>query len=151
MRNIIPLISILLLVSCQPVPQPRHLKRGDAVSLNKVISFTEMSSHIILQAGRVIEDDDLKAYQTSCVVDNNDLGPKEIQPQNYRISKVTYNEEMYFDAAAIIRYFTEFYLTSDEGRQQDIILTCQTLDGTMQHHSFPADEVRLATGDYFTF
>jgi hypothetical protein len=57
---------------------------------------------------------------------------------------------MFSDAAALVRYFTEFYLTSDDQRQ-NLILSCQTLDGTMQHHNFPVDEVKLATGDYFTF
>jgi hypothetical protein len=66
-------------------------------------------------------------------------------------SKVIYNKEMYFDAAVIILYFTEFYLTSDTDRQQDITLTCQTLDGTMQHHSFPVAEVGLALKNYFYF
>jgi hypothetical protein len=56
---------------------------------------------------------------------------------------------MYSDAAAIIRYFTEFHLSSDEDRQQDLIITCQILDDTMRHHSFPFDEVALATGAYF--
>ena len=96
-------------------------------------------------------DNDLMAYQTSCVVDNNDLGPKEIQPQHYKVHKVTYNEEMYFDAAAIIRYFTEFHLSSDEGPQQHLIITCQILDDTMRHHSFPVDEVALTTGAYLSF
>jgi hypothetical protein len=45
-----------------------------------VIAFPELRSHIILQAGEVIMDSDLMAYQTSCMVDNNDPGPKEIQP-----------------------------------------------------------------------
>ena len=56
---------------------------------------------------------------------------------------------MYFDAAVIILYFTEFHLTFDTDRQQDILLTCQTLDDTMQHHSFPVDEVGLAMENYF--
>ncbi|MBT8119384.1 MAG: hypothetical protein KJN89_06660 [Gammaproteobacteria bacterium] len=151
MRNLLAVISISLLLSCQSVPGPRHLKQGDSVSLNKVITFPESSSHIILQAGKVIKGKDLMAYQTNCVVDNFELGPKDIKPQNYQVRNVTYNEEMYFDAAAIIRYYSEFYLSSHGGRQQDLIITCQTLDDTMQHHSFPVDEIALATGDYFSF
>ena len=150
MRTTWLLISIFLLLSCQTGPAPRHLSRGDIISLNKTITFPELSSHIVLQSGEVIDDRDLKAYQTSCIVDNDDLGPKKIHPQNYTVRKVTYNEEMYSDAAALIRYFTEFYLRSDDQRQ-NLILTCQTLDATMQHHNFPVDEVKLATGDYFRF
>ena len=151
MKSLILVISISLLLSCHSAPGLRHLKQGDSVSLNKVIAFPELSSHIILQAGEVITGNDLMAYQTSCVVDNNDLGPKEIQPQHYQLRKVTYNEEMYSDAAAIIRYFTEFYLSSDEGHQWDLIITCQILDDTMRHHSFPVVEVIQATADYFSF
>ncbi|MCW8942558.1 MAG: hypothetical protein OQK93_05215 [Gammaproteobacteria bacterium] len=42
------------------------------------------------------------------------------------------------------------HLTSDDQRQ-NLILSCQILDATIQHHNFPVDEVKLATGDYFTF
>ena len=62
---------------------------------------------IVLQSGEVIDDRDLKAYQTSSIVDN---------------------EEMYSDAAALIRYFTELYLTSDD-QPQNLTFSRRTLDG----------------------
>jgi hypothetical protein len=81
-----------------------------------VIAFPELSSHIILLAGRVIDDNDLKAYQTSCVVDNNDPGPKRFSLRFTGSSRLAITKRD-FDAAAIILYFTEFYQAPDEVRQ----------------------------------
>ena len=139
-----------LLLSCQTSPETSHITRGNVISLNKTISIPQIQSHVIIQFGEIIRETDLKAYETSCIVDSQDLGPVSIQPQSYKVRKVTYNEEFYSDAGAIIRYFTEIFLTAGDP-QQNLILTCQTLGDTMQHHSFPVNEIKQATRDYFIF
>jgi len=152
-KQTIPLLFSLLLLSCQSyteTAEDRDLSEGDKLSLHRAITFPALQSHIIIQYGKIIARSELYPYETSCIVDNRDLGPKTIQPQSYIIRKVTYNEEMYSDSAAIIRYFIEIYLSASEP-QQNLILTCQTLDDTMQHHVFPAAEIKQTTGDYFSF
>ncbi len=149
-RQIFLLSCSFLLLSCQTTPDERHFASGDAVSLNRSLNVPALFSHVILQYGEVIDEVDLYAYDTSCIVDSKNLGPGNIQPQSYEVSKVTYNEEMFSDGGAIIRYFTEIYLDSDEP-DKNLILTCQKLDDTMMHHSFPVDEIKQASGRYFSF
>jgi hypothetical protein len=153
--RLISLLPCVLLLSCQQspeqnTPESRHFLKGDAFSLNRSITIPHLFSHVIIQYGDVIKLADLYAYETSCIVDQIALGPGLIQPQNYIVEKVTYNEEMYSDAGAVIRYFIEIYLSADDP-QKNLVLTCQTLGNTMQHHSFPVSEVKQTTGDYFTF
>lgn len=152
-KQSIALLFSFILLSCQTDPgsaETRNLSSGDNVSLRRTIIFPDLQSHIIIQNGKIIADSDLYAYKTSCLVDNRDLGPKTIQPQSYTVRKVTYNEEMFSDGGAIIRYFIEIYLTAND-QQHNLILTCQTLDDTMQYHIFPVTEIEQTTGDYFSF
>ena len=158
------LLCCCLLSSCQNSPDldpekergpdspqgSRDLTRGDHITLMKPLSFAKLQSHTLLQFGRVIMWHDLRPYEISCIIDNDRLGPHTIQPQRYRVSKVTFNEEMYSDASATIRYYHEFKLKSDD-QQPGLLLTCQELGGTMEYHDFPVHKIEQATGDYFAF
>lgn len=150
MRNTCLLICSLILLSCQTSPESRHIARGDTVSLDRSITIPELRSHVIFQFAEVIDEIDLKPYETSCIVEHKDLGPMQIQPQQYTVTRVTYNEEMYSDPGAVVRYFNEIYLNSSE-QQENLIIICQALGSTMENHSFPVDEIKQATGDYFSF
>ena len=153
LKQIMPLLFSFILLSCQTdshTPETRDLSSGDGISLHRTITFPELQSHILIQYGGVIAESELNPYITSCIVDNRDLGPKTIQAQNYTVRKVTYNEEMFSDGGAVIRYFIEIYLNANDP-QQNLILICQTLDDTMQHHIFPVSEIKQTTGDYFAF
>lgn len=127
-----------------------YLNKDDTVKLNKPIDVPDLYSHVILQDGEITREGSLQRYKTSCIVDTADLGPKTIQQNVYRVSKVSYFEDWYSSAAAVLRYYTEFHLKASSP-EQNIVLTCQVLDGPMQHHGFPLSEIRQATGHYFTF
>ena len=144
------LLYSFLLLSCQTATDTRYIARGDEITLNKTISIPPLQSHVIIQFGEIIMDNDLKPYATSCIVDNKDLGPVSFRPQRYKVSRIIYNQEMYSDAGATIRYFTEIILTADEP-QQNIKLSCQVLGDTMQYQSFPTDVIQQVTGDFFVF
>lgn len=150
MRKTCLLICSFLIFSCQTSSEPDYISRGDVISLNKSLAIPKLRSHITIQYGEIVDEADLNVYEHSCIVENWELGPKTIQPEPYAVSKVTYNEEWYSDGGAIIRYFTEIYLNSDR-QQKNLILTCQILGNTMEHHSFTADDIKQVTGDYFTF
>jgi len=151
MRKTCLLICSFLLLSCQTSPEPDYISRGDVISLNKSLAIPKLRSHITIQYGEIADEADLNVYEHNSIIENRELGPKTIQPESYTVSKVTYNEEWYSDAGAIIRYFTEIYLNSDNSQQQDLILSCQILGNTMEHHSFTADEIKQVTGGYFNF
>lgn len=143
--------SIAISCSSNPASEKKiHLVKGDTVKLNRSFSVAKLSSHVIFQDGEIIKQRDLQRYETSCIIDTKSLGPETIQPGDFEVKKVTYNDEWYSDAAAELRYYTEFYLNAVK-QDKELILTCQTLDDTMRRHTFPADEIKQATGDYLIF
>jgi hypothetical protein len=127
-----------------------YLTTGDEIALTRAFDVAALRSHIILQDGKIIEDGDLSPYRISCIFDVYDLGPATYQPQIFNVTDVTYNEEMYSDLGAVVRYFTEFYLSSNHSQKKKT-LTCQVLDDTTQYHPFAISEIKQATGDYFIF
>lgn len=127
-----------------------HLQKGDGVKLSKAFTVPDLRSHVILQDGEVVNDRSLKLYKTSCIIDVFKLGPETYQPADFEVSQVSYNEEWYSDMAASIRYYTEINLKPKKQGDQ-FILTCQVVDGTMQYHNFPLNEIQRAVGGYFTF
>lgn len=142
-----------LVAACSTRPDTEdniHLASGDTVKLNKAFTIPDLFAHVVFQDGEIIDKRLIQWYQTSCMLDTNSLGPKTIAQNTFQVSQVTYNEDMYSDAGAIIRYYTEFHLDAADPKKNSI-LTCQVLDDTMQHHDFPLSEIRQATGEYFTF
>jgi len=146
-------ICCYLASACSTLPdttKQTYLEKNDTVKLSKPISIPELYSHVILQDGEIIRESSLQRYKTSCIVTTYGLGPKTVQQNDYKVSKVSYYEDWYSSAAAVLRYYTEFHLKADSP-ERNIVLTCQVLDGPMQHHVFPLSEIRQATGEYFTF
>jgi len=147
------LICSYLVTSCSTSPDTAneiHLTKGDIVKLVQSFTIPDLYSHVIFQDGEIIKEGSLQWYKTSCIADTKSLGPKTVEQNDFNISKVSYYEEMYSYEGATIRYYTEFHLDAADPNE-NIILTCQVLDGTMRHHNFPLNEVKQATGQYFTF
>jgi hypothetical protein len=144
---------LCIVTSCVTSPDRSkeiHLSKGDIVRLERSFTIPDLYSHVIFQDGEIVKENSLQHYKTSCFVDTFSLGPKTIQQNNYRVSKVSYSEDWYSSTSATLRYYTEFHLDAADP-DENIILTCQVLDGPMQHHGFPLSEIRKATGQYFTF
>ena len=127
-----------------------NLRKGDSAQLNKAFTVPELYSHIILQDGNVVTQHSLQIYNISCIIDVSRLGPETYLPADFEVSKVSYNEEWYSSTAGTIRYYTEIHL-KPEKQGDSMTLTCQLVDDTMKHHSFPLSEIRQAVGDYFIF
>jgi hypothetical protein len=147
------LIYTSLAASCSftsVTDEETHLKPGDTVRLNKSLTVPDLYSHVTLQDGELIRDGLIQQYKTSCIIGSKSLGPKTIRQNDYKVSKVSYYEDMYSDPAANMRYYTEFYLNADKP-EDNLVLTCQVLDAILKHHVFPLSEIRRATGSYFTF
>jgi len=146
-------ICCYLASSCSTLPgtaKQTYLEKNDTVRLNKPISIPDLYSHVVLQDGEIIRESSLQRYKTSCIVTTYSLGPKTVEQNDYKVSKVSYYDDWYSSAAADLRYYIEFHLKAD-APESNIVLTCQVLDGPMQHHDFPLSEIRQATGEYFTF
>lgn len=173
-HNIITVIGICLVAlfnsSCSSElykDNATHLSAGNKITLTKPFEIKKLFSHVIFQDGEIINETELTPYRVSCIFDAYNLGPKSVQPSQFNITKVTYNDEMYSDSGAVVRYFTEFYLEStkietgqietgqienDKEKQSNKnILTCQILDDTLQYHPFSLTEIKQATGLYFDF
>ena len=147
------LLCLHLLTSCSGSlnkPDEQYLSPGNIIKLERSFTVPALYSHVIFQDGKIINENNLAPYRTSCILDLHDLGPTTYQAEAFTIDKVEYNEEMYSDAGAVVRYFTEFYLTSDTHKKRNI-LTCQILGDTMQYQSFPLTEIEQATGQYFRY
>lgn len=127
-----------------------HLKKGDLVQLGKPFTVPDLYAHIILQGGNVVNQRSLQVYSTSCIIGVNRLGPETYPPAEFEVSEVSYNEEWYSNSAGTIRYYTEIHLKPRK-QGDGILLTCQLVDDTMRHHSFPLSEIQQAVGDYFIF
>jgi hypothetical protein len=132
------------------VTKETYLKIGDTANLNKSFSIPDLYSHANFQNGEIVDDGSIQNYKTSCIVATGSLGPKTVQQNDYSVSKVSYYEDWYSSAGAVLRYYTEFHLKA-ASPDNSIVLTCQILDGPMQRHGFPLSEIRQATGQYFTF
>ena len=147
------LAAYLSLSACSSNPDHSvalDLSEGSTVILEKPIDIPPLHSHVLFQHGAIIKSGELQPYDISCIMDNRELGPKVIQAASFVVTDIQFYEEMYSDAGAVIRYYTEFYLRSNN-QQTEFILTCQTLDDTTQYYSFPTDVISQATGDYFSF
>jgi hypothetical protein len=147
------LICSYLAASCSTSPETvdeNHLKKGDSVRLEQSFAIPDLYTHVIFQDGEIIKEGSIHPYKTSCIADTNSLGPKTIEQNDFKVSKISYFEDIYSDLGATIRYYTEIHLDAADSKK-NITLTCQVLDGTMQHHSFPLSEIKQATGQYFTF
>lgn len=147
------LTAYLSLSACSSNPDHSvalELSEGSTIILEKPFDIPPLYSHVLFQHGAIIKPGDLQPYDISCILDNRDLGPKVIQVTRFIVTDIQLYEEMYSDAGAVIRYYTEFYLRSNS-QQADFILTCQTLDDTTQYYSFPTNVIRQATGNYLSF
>ena len=127
-----------------------YLNKGDTVKLSRPFPVPELYSHVNFQKGEIVSDSALQGYENSCVVDTYSLGPKTVPQNEYQVSEVSYYEDWYSRAGAVLRYYTEFHLTPTS-TGENIILTCQVLDSPMQYHPFPLSVIRQVTGQYFTF
>lgn len=146
-------ICFCLTASCSINPETTkkvHLHKGDTVKLNKSFVIPELYSHVIFQNGKIVNKKTLQRFKTSCIIDVIKLGPVLFQQGDFEVSKVSYNEEWYIEAAAIERYYTEIHLNAAE-KNKSVILTCQILDEPMRHHSFPVTEIQQAMGNYIIF
>lgn len=153
-KTLLPLfIYCFLATSCSSLPDADkqvYLNKGDTVKLNRSFPVPESYAHVNFQNGEIISDGSIQWYETSCVVDTDSLGPKTVPQNDYQVSEVSYDEDWYSNAGAVLRYYTEIHLKA-ASTEKNIVLTCQVLDDPMQHHSFPLSEIRQATGQYFTF
>lgn len=147
-------ITLLTLIACTSMQSndPNSLffdiPEGSTLSLNKKITIPHNETHAVIQYGEVIPKDDKQDYDINCRIDFKKFGPRTIEPENFTVTR-TEDGTNWVSYSAILRFYTEIYLSSGEGT--DIIeMVCQQY-GDGNDRNFTVAEMQQALGDIATF
>jgi hypothetical protein len=149
--SILPVV--ILLASCQSLrsSDPESLlfsiPEGSILSLNHKLTIPAHNTHAVIQHGEQIADNNIQYYDINCNLDFKSFGPRVVEPQEFIVTR-TEDGNNWVSVAAILRFYTEVYLTSGKGT--DIIkMVCQVYGDTIDHH-FTVAEMQKALGDFIT-
>jgi hypothetical protein len=153
MRPTILPVFVLLLVSCQSLhsSDPHSLlfsiPEGSILSLNNELTIPAYDTHAVVQDGKEIADKDRNDYAINCRLDFKKFGPRNIEPQDFIITR-TEDGKNWISHPAILRFYTEVYLASEKGT--DIIkMVCQQYGDTIDRN-FTVAEMQTALGDFIS-
>jgi len=153
MKNHLLLLCLTLLTSCaamhstDPNSMFFDIPGGSTLSLNRAMTISNTDTHGVIQAGKSIKDDDKNDYEINCRLDFKKFGPRTIEPENFSITR-TEDGSNWISQPAILRFYTEVYLTSNKGT--DIIkMVCQEY-GDQIDRNFTVAEMQAALGDFIT-
>ena len=157
MRFITLTITAFLLSSCQAMhstdPDSLNFKipKGSTLSLNKTLTIPGNEAQSVIQYGKKIAERDIKHHVINCRLDVKKFGPRTIEPESFIITRTEdgHGQNWISQGSAIVRYYTDIFLTSDKGT--DIIkMECQIYGDQMDYH-FTVKDIETALGDYFSF
>jgi hypothetical protein len=118
------------------------------LSLNKQLSIPDNDTHVVVQHGKEVSDNDKNDYAINCRLDLKKFGPRTIAPEDFKITR-TEDGQNWISHPSIMRFYTEIYLSSDKGT--DIIkMVCQEY-GDQKDRNFTVAEMQQALGDIITF
>ena len=153
MKSYISLFCAALLTSCaamhssDPNSMFFDIPNGSTLSLNHAMTIPQTDTHGVIQAGKSIKDDDRNDYAINCRLDFKKFGPRTIEPETFTITR-TEDGSNWISEPAILRFYTEVYLTSTQGT--DIIkMVCQVY-GDQIERNFTVAEMQSALGDFVT-
>ncbi|VAW57547.1 hypothetical protein MNBD_GAMMA07-1475 [hydrothermal vent metagenome] len=143
-----------MLSACQTMPSndSRSLSfevpKGAVFSLNQKMNIPQLYSHGVVQMGKEIADDDIDDYNINCRLDFKKLGPRIIEPEEFTVTR-TEDGTDWVSNSGILRFYTEVYLSSNQGT--DVIkLTCQEYGDQLDSH-FTVAQMQKALGDFMSF
>ena len=154
MRTITLTIVTLLLGSCaslhsnDPDALRFNIPEGSILSLNKPLTIPQSDTHTVIQFSKEIEDRKKNEYEINCRVDFKKFGSREIQPEDFTITR-TEDGTNWISQPSILRFYTEVHLSSSKGTDI-IMMECQQY-GDPIDRNFTVAEMQTALGDVFTF
>lgn len=153
MKSLSLTIAFLLLSSCaalhsdDPASLAFHLPKGSTLSLNKSLTIADSDTHASIQNGKQIIDKMINYYAINCRLDFRAFGPREIQPEDFSITR-TEDGTQWVSQPAIMRFYTEVHLASTKNTDV-ILLECQEY-GDSTDNNFTVAEMQTALGDIIT-
>jgi len=147
-------VAVLLLSSCQsmqsddPSSLSFRVPDGSTLTLNNELDIPNGQTHAMMQADKLTTEKDRDEYKINCRFDVTTFGPRTIKPEVFKIQRTEDGRNM-VSQGGIMRFYSDFYLQSDNGT--DVIkLTCQQLGYTIDRHA-TVSEIETALSHYFTF
>ena len=155
MKKSILFLAMLTITSCQSMHSSDtdslgfNIPKGSTLSLNKKLTIPHNETHSVIQNGKEIAKRDIKYYVTNCRLDVKKFGPRSIEPESFTVTRTEDGQHWISQGSAIMRYYTDIFLTSDKGT--DIIkMVCQEYGDQTDYH-FTVKEIETTLGDYFSF
>jgi hypothetical protein len=168
------LFGVFLLAGCQTVPPTGDaawlyaVKPGATLRLNKVITMPAHTATVYLQGGRFRSYSSRDLYRPNCefVVRTVAEKPRQVQPGDFAVTRVTHGEDYYAAAAMVAglgisvgvgdaspsntyNFVTELTLHSDS--QPDVLyLSCAQVADYPTGEHITLGEFKQAVGSYFT-
>ena len=154
MKIVLMLVPVIALIACSTMQSgdPSSLffeiPEGSTLTLNNKLEIPPLSTHALIQAGRLLAENEKNEYEINCRFDVKGFGPRIIEPEIFRIRR-TENGQEWFSYEVIMRFYTELYLESNKGT--DVIkLECQRW-GDGIDRNFTVSEMATALGSVFIF
>jgi len=148
------LILMLCLPSCStlqsddPASLAFVIPAGSKLVVRETVPIDHNNTHASIQFGKFISDGGRQDYEVNCRIDFRDFGPREIEPETYRITR-SEDGNQWISQPAIMRYYTEVYLESD--KDTDIIkMVCQQYGSQTDNH-FTVADMQATLGDIARF
>ncbi len=121
---------------------------GSVLTLNKAISYGPSVTHAVIQHGKLISDQERQFYEISCRLDFKTFGPRSIQPESFTVTR-TEDGSNWISQPAILRFYTEVYLSSSKGT--DILkMVCQQYGDGIDRH-FTVAEMQATLTELLEF
>jgi hypothetical protein len=141
---LVPCLSACsMLHSDDPASLAFVIPAGSKLVVKETVPIDNNSTHATIQFGKFIRDRDRQDYEVNCRIDFRDFGPRDIEPESYRITR-TEDGNQWISHPTIMRYYTEVHLESDEGT--DIIeMVCQQYGSQTDKH-FTVAEMQATLG-----
>ena len=134
----------------RPVPIPQDISQGDTFTLLKPLEVESGRTAVYFQQGRVVEKDKIDPGTPYCRLElKGPAGMKlTIQPQNFRITEVTYNERAQGHAGEETS-MTYFALQAKKGGQAKRIV-CGLPSASAQERLVTPEEIATTLAGYFS-
>ena len=100
-----------MLRSDDPTSLAFVIPAGSKLVVKESFSIDHNNTHATIQFGEFARDNDLQDYEVNCRIDYREFGPREIEPETYRITR-TEDGNHWISQPAIMRHYTEVHLES---------------------------------------
>jgi hypothetical protein len=140
--------SCSTLQSDDPASLAFVIPAGSTLVVKETVPIDISNTHATIQFGKFIRDRDRQDYEVNCRIDYREFGPRDIEPETYRITR-TEDGNQWISQPAIMRYYTEVHLESDRGT--DVIeMVCQQYGSQTDKH-FTVADMQATLGDIARF